>query len=254
MLDAHCHIYDEKLNDCRKELLENLSRTGQICICSSDNIENSKKSVDLANKYDFIYATVGTHPHEVKDFKDDDLKIYENMLKNKKVVAVGEIGLDYYYDKDTKEKQKEVLLKQIAFADKMGKPCVFHIREATEDFVNILKENKRYFNRPSMIHSFSGSVQTAKFYLDMGFYISINGIATFKNAGKILDVIAFVPLDRLLIETDSPYLTPVPHRGEANRPEYVYFVAEKIAQIKGLSVEEVISKTEENAKKLFGIK
>lgn len=253
MLDAHCHIYDEKLNDCRKEMLENLLETGQICICSSDNIENSKKSVELADEYSFIYATVGTHPHEVEKFKDEDLNIYENMLKNKKVVAVGEIGLDYFYDKDTKEKQKEVLVKQIIFADKMDKPCVFHIREATEDFVNILKENKKYFNRPSMIHSFSGSLETAKFYLDMGFYISINGIATFKNAGKILDVIDFVPLNRLLIETDSPYLTPVPHRGEVNRPEYVYFVAKKIAEIKCIPIEEVIRQTEENAKILFGI-
>lgn len=254
MLDAHCHIYDEKLNDCRNEMLENLSKTGQICICSSDNIENSKKSVELADKYSFIYATVGTHPHEVENFKDEDLIIYEKMLKNKKVVAVGEIGLDYFYDKDTKEKQKEVLVKQIIFADKMDKPCVFHIREATEDFINILRENKKYFNRPSMIHSFSGSVETAKFYLDMGFYISINGIATFKNAGKILDVIAYVPLEKLLIETDSPYLTPVPHRGETNRPEYVYYVAEKIAQIKGMPIKDVIKQTEENAKKLFGIK
>lgn len=253
MLDAHCHIYDSKLDDFRNEILQNLSHTGQICVCSSDNVENSKKSVELANKYDFIYATVGTHPHEVENFLDSDLEIYREMLKNKKVVAVGEIGLDYYYDKDIKEKQKEVLVKQIKFANEMDKPCVFHIREATEDFINIVKENKKYFRRPSMIHSFSGSIETAKFYLDMGFYISINGIATFKNAGKILDVIKYVPLEKLLIETDSPYLTPVPHRGEINRPEYVYFVAQKIAEIKDISVEKVLLQTENNAKKLFGI-
>ncbi len=253
MLDAHCHIYDPKLDGFRNEILQNLSQTGQICVCSSDNVENSKKSVELANKYDFIYATVGTHPHEVENFLDSDLEIYREMLKNKKVVAVGEIGLDYYYDKDIKEKQKEVLVKQIKFANEMDKPCVFHIREATEDFINIVKENKKYFRRPSMIHSFSGSIETAKFYLDMGFYISINGIATFKNAGKILDVIKYVPFEKLLIETDSPYLTPVPHRGEINRPEYVYFVAQKIAEIKDVSVEKVLLQTENNAKKLFGI-
>lgn len=253
MLDAHCHIYDPKLDGFRDEILQNLSQTGQICVCSSDNVENSKKSVELANKYNFIYATIGTHPHEVENFLDSDLEIYREMLKNKKIVAVGEIGLDYYYDKDIKEKQKEVLVKQIKFANEMDKPCVFHIREATEDFINIVKENKKYFRRPSMIHSFSGSIETAKFYLDMGFYISINGIATFKNAGKILDVIKFVPLEKLLIETDSPYLTPVPHRGEINRPEYVYFVAKKIAEIKDVSVEKVLLQTENNAKKLFGI-
>lgn len=253
MLDAHCHIYDPKLDGFRDEILQNLSQTGQICVCSSDNVENSKKSVELANKYNFIYATIGTHPHEVENFLDSDLEIYREMLKNKKIVAVGEIGLDYYYDKDIKEKQKEVLVKQIKFANEMDKPCVFHIREATEDFINIVKENKKYFRRPSMIHSFSGSIETVKFYLDMGFYISINGIATFKNAGKILDVIKFVPLEKLLIETDSPYLTPVPHRGEINRPEYVYFVAKKIAEIKDVSVEKVLLQTENNAKKLFGI-
>lgn len=253
MIDVHCHLYDSKLDDIREEILSNLNSSNIFCICSADNVENSQKCVKLANENKNVFATVGTHPHEADNFCDDDLKIYREMFENKKVVAVGEIGLDYYYDFSIKEKQIEVLKKQIVFAHSINKPCVFHIREAQEDFIKIIKEYKHCFTIPSMIHSFSGSVETAKIYLDFGFYISINGICTFKNANKILDVIKFVPLDRLLIETDSPYLTPVPYRGQPNRVEYVELVAKKIAEIKNISVEEVLNQTQLNAKKLFNL-
>ncbi len=253
IIDSHCHLYDDKLTSIRDEILDNISKNRQICVCSSDNPANSKKSLDLAIENKFVYATVGTHPHEAEFFREEDLKIYEQMCKNKKVVAVGEIGLDYYYDFSPREIQKEVLIKQIAFANKINLPCVFHIREAMEDFLKILKEYKNLLIKPALIHSFSGSIEVAKILLKYGFYLSFNGIVTFKNANKILDVVRFVPMDRILIETDCPYLTPVPFRGSVNRPEYVKFVAEKIAELKGLTTSQVIDITTNNAKKFFSI-
>ena len=253
MVDAHCHLYDEKLNEIRQIILDNIDRTQQICICSGDNVFHSLQCIKLAEENKYIYATVGTHPHEAIEFCDKDLEMYAKMCKNKKVVAIGEIGLDYFYDLDTKDLQKEVLKKQIVLADKLGKPCVFHIREAMGDFLEIVKEYKNYFKNSSVIHSFSGSVESAKILINYGFYISINGICTFKNASKILDVIKEIPLSRMLIETDSPYLAPVPHRGELNRPEYVELIAEKIAELKGISLKEVLTETENNAKRVFKI-
>ena len=253
MIDAHCHLYDEKFDEIRREVLEEIDSLKQICICSADNVEHSKMCVELASSSPLIYATVGTHPHEVIEFSDEDLKAYEKLAKNKKVVGIGEIGLDYYYDLDTKTRQKEVLVSQIKLADKLSLPCVFHVREAMGDFIEIIKENRSYFRNSGVIHSFSGSVESAKILLSFGFYISINGICTFKNANKILDVIRKIPLDRMLIETDSPYLAPTPHRGEINRPKYVELVARKIAEIKGISLQEVLDVTAKNTKTVFKI-
>ena len=254
IVDSHCHIYDDKLRNLKLEILENIKNNSQICVCSSDNLLDSKKSVELANENENIYATVGVHPHDVKEyskFVEDELI---NLCKNKKVVAIGEIGLDYYYDYDFKELQFEVLKKQIILAHKLGLPCVFHIREAMGDFLKIADEMAQYFNNSAVMHSFNGSVEVAKILLKKGFYISFNGIITFKNANKLLDVVKFVPLDKILIETDSPYLTPVPFRGQVNRPEYVEYVAKKIAEIKGISLQEVIDATTQNAFDVYRIK
>ena len=254
IIDSHCHIYDEKLNEIRSEVLKNIQNNNQICVCNADCEKTSKQCIELANQNSNIYATVGFHPHQADEFKDDSLFVVENLAKQNKVVAIGEIGLDYYYDFSPREKQKEILKKQILLANKLNLPCVFHVRDATEDFLNILMELAQKIKFSGVIHSFSGSVETAKILLNYGFYLGFNGIVTFKNANKILDVVKFVPLERILIETDCPYLTPVPFRGQVNRPEYVELVAEKIAEIKGVEKEEVVKVTTNNALKLFNIK
>ena len=253
IIDSHCHLYSEKLEEIREEILNNLDNN-LICICSADCIETSIKCIKLSNKNKNVYATVGFHPHEAEGFTESSLLELEELVKqNNKVVAIGEIGLDYYYDFSPREIQKEVLEKQIVLADKLNLPCVFHVREATEDFLNIIKNLAKKYKIRGVVHSFSGSIETAKILLDFGFYLGINGIITFKNANKMLDVVKFLPLDKILIETDAPYLTPVPFRGQTNRPEYVRYVAEKIAELKEISVEDVINITTQNAKELFNI-
>lgn len=254
IIDSHCHIYDQKLTEIKNEILQNIVNNNQLCICNADSIETSKLCIDLADKNPNIYATVGIHPHEAKTFKENSLLILEELSKNKKVVALGEIGLDYYYDFSPREIQKEVLKKQIILADKLSLPCVFHVREATEDFLCVIKEMAQYFNNSGVIHSFSGSLEVAKQLVKMGFYLGINGILTFKNANKILDVVKEIPLKYLLIETDCPYLTPVPYRGKPNRPEYVELIATKIAELKEITKQEVIDTTTKNALSLFKIK
>ena len=253
IIDSHCHLYSEKLEEIREEILNNLDNN-LICICSADCIETSIKCIKLSNRNKNVYATVGFHPHEAEGFTESSLLELEELVKqNNKVVAIGEIGLDYYYDFSPREIQKEVLEKQIVLADKLNLPCVFHVREATEDFLNIIKNLAKKYKIRGVVHSFSGSIETAKILLNFGFYLGINGIITFKNANKMLDVVKFLPLDKILIETDAPYLTPVPFRGQANRPEYVRYVAEKIAELKEISVEDVINITTQNAKELFNI-
>ena len=254
IIDSHCHIYDQKLNEIKKDILKNIENNNQLCVCNADCVETSKKCIELAKENENIFATVGVHPHEAESFNQNTIKELEELCKNNKVVAIGEIGLDYYYDFSPREIQKEVLKKQIILANKLQKPCVYHVREATEDFLNILKELAQNLNFSGVVHSFSGSIETAKILLNYGFYLGFNGIVTFKNANKILDVVKFVPIDKILIETDCPYLTPVPYRGQVNRPEYVELVAEKIAEIKGLTKQEVIDITTLNALNLFKIK
>lgn len=255
IIDSHCHLYDKKLDNIREEILENIKNNNQLCVCNADCIETSKLCISLANENENVYATVGFHPHEAKNFEGEkSLKELEVLSKNKKVVAIGEIGLDYYYDFSPREVQKDVLRQQIILANKLALPCVFHVREATEDFLAIIKEMSQYFNYSGVIHSFSGSAETAKTLIKAGFYLGINGIVTFNNANKILDVVKEIPLENLLIETDCPHLTPVPYRGKPNRPEFVELVANKIAEIKGVTKEEVIKITTQNTLKLFNIK
>lgn len=253
IIDSHCHLYDEKLNNIRHDILQNLITNNQIAICNGDNIKTSKQSIELSCQNKNIYATVGVHPHEAETFTDNTISELKNLTTNKKVVAIGEIGLDYYYNFSPKEIQKSVLKEQIILASNLSLPCVFHVREATADFLELIKDLHKTYKFSGYVHSFSGSLETAKIYLNYGFYIGINGIITFNNANKMLEVVKHLPLDRILIETDAPYLTPVPYRGTPNRPEYVKLVASKIAELKNISVEEVISVTTNNAKTFFKI-
>lgn len=214
-------------------------------------MDSLTKSLILAEKFDFIYVAAGIHPHEAGNYTDDDLAAIDRLiaLKNK-IVAVGEIGLDYYYDFSPREAQKELLIKQMNIASKHKLPVVIHNRESTRDVLDIVL-SEDFKNVNGVFHCFSGSRETAKIILDKGYYISFAGPVTFKNAKKTIEVLEYVPVDRILIETDCPYLTPVPFRGKRNHSGYLPYILEKIAQVKGLSLKEAEDITVANGKELF---
>lgn len=250
--DSHAHYDDPRFDGDRNEALLSLAENGISNITNiGSDIKTSKKSVALAEKYDFVYAAVGVHPHEVKDMLDSDLVKIADLSKHKKVVAIGEIGLDYYYDHSPRDAQRYWFKKQMKLAYDLKLPVVIHSRDATEDTIKICKESKIH---GGIIHCFSGSVETAKIFLDLGYHISFAGPVTFKNSKSLPEVAKIVPEDRLLIETDSPYMAPEPHRGERNCSVYVKNVAEKIADLRGVSAEHIAKVTSDNAKRLFNIK
>ncbi|SFB22647.1 MULTISPECIES: TatD family hydrolase [unclassified Bacillus (in: firmicutes)] len=253
LFDTHVHLNAEQFNEDLKETIERALDEGvtKMVVVGFDR-PTITKAMELAERYDFIYACVGWHPVDAIDMTDDDLKWIEELASHPKVVAIGEMGLDYYWDKSPKEIQKEVFRKQIRLAKKVKLPIVIHNRDATSDIVEILKEENAA-EVGGIMHCFSGSVEVARECVEMNFYISLGGPVTFKNAKKPKEVAAEIPLEKLLIETDCPYLTPHPYRGKRNEPAYVKLVAEQIAEIKGLSLEEVANATTENAKIVFGI-
>ena len=249
LVDTHCHVYGLKYEDDVNEVLKRTEENLEFIVNIGYDIESSEASVEMAGKYDFIYATVGFHPTDIKDYNEEAEKTILELAKNKKVVAIGEIGLDYHWMKDEKEKQKEIFRRQMELARKAGKPVVIHSRDAMEDTINILNE---YPDVGGIIHCYPGSYETAKLVMDR-YYFGINGVVTFKNNKKTRETVEKLPLDRIVIETDAPYLTPEPYRGKRNEPLYVKYVAEEIAAIKGISLEEVIEATTENAKKIYNI-
>ncbi|CAM3782840.1 TatD family hydrolase [Cytobacillus oceanisediminis] len=251
--DTHAHLNAEQYNEDLKEVIDRALSEGvsNIVVVGFDR-PTIEKAMELTEKYEFIYASVGWHPVDAIDMTEEDLQWIEELSQHPKVVALGEMGLDYYWDKSPKDIQKEVFRKQIRLAKKVKLPIVIHNRDATADIVEILKEEGAG-EVGGIMHCFSGSPETAKECVDMNFYISLGGPVTFKNAKKPKEVADVIPLEKLLIETDCPYLAPHPFRGKRNEPSYVKLVAEQIAEIKGVSVEEVASATTENAKKLFGI-
>jgi TatD DNase family protein len=213
---------------------------------------SAKVSISLAEKFEFVYAAVGVHPHNIGGMTDDTLAEVASLADNDKVVAIGEIGLDYYYDTTPRDLQRYWFSKQIDLAKGLNLPIIIHDRDSHEDVLNIIKTEGAK-DVGGVFHCFSGSVEMARVVLDNNLYISVGGAVTFKNARKLLDVVKYVPIDRLLIETDSPYLTPEPYRGKRNDSGFVRLVAEKIAQIKELEFEEVAQFTLNNAKRLFRI-
>ena len=250
IFDSHAHYTDKAFNDDRKELLDSLKESG-ICgviNCGAD-LESSEKSVALSEKYDYIYCACGVHPEEVDGLPENYIDILRNMAKNEKCVAIGEIGLDYYWRQDNKELQKKVFEEQILLAKEMDLPIIVHDREAHEDTLAILKKHKS----KGVLHCFSGSVETAKEILKLGMYIGLGGAVTFKNAKKPVEVAEMLPLERLLLETDCPYMAPVPMRGKRNYSAYIEYVAEKIGEIKGIDPQTVTNQATENTKNLFGI-
>ena len=249
--DTHTHLDDERFDDDRHELIDSIYKSGvTLMVNIGADLKSSKASVELAGRYDFIYAAVGVHPHDAASLKEADMDTLRKLADHPKVVAVGEIGLDYYYDNAPRDTQKKWFRRQIELARELNLPYIVHDRDAHGDAMEVIKSTG-YYN--GVFHCYSGSAQMAKELVDLGFYISFAGPLTFKNGKKPQEVAKEVPMERLLIETDSPYLTPEPHRGKRNDSSYVRFVCEKLAEIKGISVEDAASITKENGKNFFGI-
>lgn len=250
--DSHAHLDDERFDPDRDEVIKGLkSEDISLYINVGADINSSKKSIELAEKYDFIYAAAGVHPHDAADLSESDMDILEKMLSHKKVVALGEIGLDYFYDNSPRELQRKWFIRQMELAKKTDMPVIIHCRDAMGECLEIIKKSGI---KKGVMHCFSGSRESALVLLNLGWYISFSGSVTFKNAKKLQQAAEIVPIERMFIETDSPYLSPEPMRGRRNNPAYVRHVAEKIADIKGISLDAVAKITKENAKNFFGIK
>lgn len=250
IFDTHAHYDDERFSEDSEELLSSLEDKGITGVISCGvNAESSKANLRLAEKYPFIYAAVGYHGLNTGDLTDDYLDILKGLIKNEKVVAIGEIGLDYHYEKETRDIQLKIFREQIELANEYDLPVIVHDREAHEDTLNILKELKPR----GVVHCFSGSTEMAKEIVKLGMYIGLGGAVTFKNAVKPVEVAKFVPADRLLVETDCPYMTPVPFRGKRNDSSLIPYTAGKIAEVRGVTAQEILDLTAENARELFCI-
>ncbi len=250
-IDSHAHLDDERFNKDREDVINALNENGiEAVLDPGADLNSSKLAVALADRYPFIYAAVGCHPHDSKFMNDDAMNTFRQLAKNKKVVGIGEIGLDYFYDNSDRETQKIWFREQIRLAKELDLPYIVHDRDAHEDVFRIMKE-EHYDGTRGILHCYSSSVEMAKEFVKLGFYISLGGPVTFKKAKTPKLVAKEIPLDKLLIETDSPYLTPEPFRGKRNEPKYVRYVAEEIARIKEVPVEVIAENTRENFKKLF---
>ena len=257
--DSHSHYNDEKFDEDREKIIKQ-TYDDEITkfVCAGYNIKSSQMSLKLANKYDFIYSIVGISPNDIPQTEEDlwkdigEISKLINENNTKKIVAVGEIGLDYYWNTENKELQKEAFIKQIELANKEGLPIVIHSRDAYEDTIDIIRKHR--VEKAGVFHCCQLNQELVRQALELGYYISFAGSITFKNSKKAPDVISIVPMDRILIETDSPYLTPEPHRGERNDCRNVKYVAKKISEIKNIPLEEVARITYENALKIFEIK
>ncbi|OWR27494.1 hydrolase TatD [Saccharibacillus sp. O23] len=254
LFDTHTHMDAPEFEEDRDETIARAVEAGVGHFVNIGfNRETIPTTLALAEKYPFVCAAIGWHPVDAIDMQPGDLEWIESLCSHEKVVAIGEIGLDYHWDKSPKDVQHRVLREQIALAKRVKLPIVIHNREAHEDTIRILKEENAS-EVGGIMHAFSGSWETAKICLDMGFHLSFGGPVTFKNAKQPKEVLEKTPMDRLLIETDAPYLTPHPYRGKRNETGYVRLVAETAAQLKGVSLEEIADQTTKNAKLLFGIK
>ena len=250
--DTHAHYDSSKFDSDRDEILAALPENGvTLVVDPGDNTERSKRAVALAHRYPFVYAAVGWHPEEAEDWGEESLNEIRALAHDEKVVAIGEIGLDYYWDKTYLEKQKTMFRAQIELALEMDLPIIVHDREAHGDCLEIVRY---YPELRGVFHCFSGSAEMAKELLKCGWYLGFDGPITYKNAVKALDVIRVTPMDRILLETDSPYLAPVPNRGKRNDSRNLQYIAAVIAREKGLELETVAAMTMENGKRLFAIR
>jgi TatD DNase family protein len=253
LVDTHAHLDDRRFDDDREEVIKRCEEEGLVCIINpGSNLSSSIKALSLAAAHPIIFAAVGIHPHDAKTADQNTAEILRPLAGREKVVAIGEIGLDYHYDFSPRDKQKQVFREQIALARELKLPIIVHDREAHGDILNILRE-ERAWEVGGVMHCFSGSKETARECMDMNFFISFAGPVTFENARKAREVAAYVPIDRLLVETDCPYLTPVPLRGRRNYPGNVKFVAEEVARIKDMDADALMECVLDNTRKLFGI-
>lgn len=250
IFDSHAHYDDERYNETLDSLLQEMpsKKVGGIITCGTDLI-SSKKCIEIAENFDFVFAAVGYHPTCIEADTVFNASCFEELIKHPKVKAIGEIGLDYYWDTSLKEKQIQLFEEQLAFANKHDLPVSVHDREAHQDTLSLLKKHKP----KGVVHCFSGSVEMAREILNLGMYIGVGGVITFKNAKRLIEVVRETPIEKILIETDAPYLTPEPYRSHTNDSAYLIFVAQKISEIKNLSVDEVLYITNGNAAKLFKI-
>lgn len=257
LIDSHCHLSFKDYADTGiEDILKHAQESGvtqMITIGAGEGFEGNQKAIQLAQQYPEIYCTVGIHPHDAKIVTPDIVCQVEELAKNEKVVAIGEIGLDFHYENSPKEVQEKIFDQFVKLAQKIKKPIVIHDRDAGDKTWQILKDNEVKENEV-MIHCFTGTMDLAKKYLDLGCYLSFTGIITFKKAQDLREVVKITPLEKLLIETDSPYLAPNPYRGKRNEPAYVKYVAEKVGEIKGVSFEEVAAATTSNAKSFFKLR
>ena len=252
IFDSHAHYDSEQFDEDREELLLSMEENGVGTILNSGaSWDSVTEVVELAQKYPFMYAAVGVHPDEVGDLNDERFAYMKSQCQKDKVVAVGEIGLDYYWDNESHDVQKKWFIRQLELARELDLPVIIHSRDAAADTLEIMKEYGQGLR--GVIHCFSYSIELAREYVKMGFHIGIGGVVTFKNGRKLKEIAAEIPLERILLETDCPYLAPVPFRGKRNCSAYISYVAQEIASLKGISYEEVVAQTEQNAKELFQI-
>ena len=247
MVDTHCHILSEYY-DNMDELIKNIKNAGvNKIIVNGTSMKSNKEVLELVKRYDIIYGAIGFQPTELDDFKYDDIKWLEEHINDDKIVAIGEIGLDYHYDNTDKELQQKVFKKQLELASFYNKPIIVHSRDSIKDTYDMLNN----YNLQGSIHCYSGSVEMAREFIKIGFYLGIGGVVTYKNAKNLINVINDIPLEYILLETDSPYLTPEPFRGGDNSPEFIPIIAKKIAEIKEVDLRKVEKITTDNANRLF---
>jgi len=253
LVDTHAHLDFPRFDKDRKEVIKRAIDGGvKIIVNIGSSMTSSRNSVELSRRYNEIYSVVGIHPHNADSFNLNVSKKLKSLSENKKVVAIGEIGLDFHYDNSPREKQKQAFRAQLRLAKSLDLPVVIHTRDADEETLEILKEENAD-KIGGIMHCFASDKKMAREILDLGFYIAFGGLITFKNLNNLREVVKEVPINKILVETDAPYLTPDPYRGKRNEPLYVKYVAEKIAEIKGLSKEEIAKKTTQNAKKVYNI-
>lgn len=251
IFETHSHYDAEQFDGIREQLIESLfERNIAGIIHAATDIKSGEFGIKTAKKYERFYTSVGFHPEYASEVPENAIEVLKELAKKNKVVAIGEIGLDYHYEGYDREAQIELFRAQLELANELNLPVIVHSRNATEDTLEILRELKPR----GVMHCFSGSAETAKELIEMGFYISLTGVLTFKNAKKACKVMEALPLDRFMLETDCPYMAPEPHRGELCDSSMIRFTAQKAAEIKGISLEEMLMATEENAKRFFGIK
>ena len=243
LVDTHCHVLSSEFENVEEISKVSFANELDKMIINGFNLNSSAEAMELAQKHNNVYAAIGIGPENVKDVTISDIEKIKEFAMNKKVVAIGEIGLDYYWTRETKEKQIFVFKEMLKIAKELNLPVIVHSRNSTMDTYNILKE----FNVTGVLHCYSGSLEMAKEFIKLGFLIGIGGVVTFKNAKEIKDIVTSISLKDIVLETDSPYLSPEPNRGKKNIPSNVYFVAEKIADLKGVSISDVISITGQSA-------